>query len=1163
MALLSCTSSEGTGPFDGLSLVVLTVEAEGTPVAGVSVALGSRTLPTDASGVATFSDVPVGSYSVNVVDSPVGVVFPTGGGSLNVDRSLVQRRITGEYVRTSAITGVALGAGAPLTGLVVTLAGSGSGSMITSSDGGFGFQSLRAGEYTLSVSGWDPARFTFANPVVTLSLGVGETLHTEIRATDVEGSIRATVRSSGAPQPGVGVRAIGASGEYVGATDVAGQALLGPMPVGPYRVEITNAPSGSTPTPASVSIEVVRGVTHDVALALNLGPPTTGTIEGRVTAESEPVVDATITLSGSATHVLQTDADGRYVATGLDPGVWRVSLSGFDESRYRFSGTSILYTVAAGQLATVDFGGLLLGGPLQLIPSTLPTARPGESYAAGLGVVGGDGDYAWSVSAGSLPNGLRLTQDGVIQGAADQPGDRDVTIRVESNGESAEEDFLVRVAVTSGPTGWLDVETSAGGSATFHVGFDEYRIEVVDDSGAGVAGARVGYIPLFSGRRILTVESPSGEFRPAVVLNFPMDLTNPRVPLAGPTATTIPLDQSSSIEPSPGAVKHQLPLITLARQQDFDSRRIPLTQGVSAVPSSYYSTHYSLMRCNTLGGIAKGITPEASPRFDAPSVGEILLWDSPEQFERFTFDESFGDRPEAEILGDLIRLVETRLGMTGLDATSDVSMLWEFAGMSWRADVNPFSFETWLLVSMDPTDPICRGLVPTSRHLINPANEVFADTLITGARLHGPNSRPVAGVPVSYRTDDGVMRAEGDSGPGTTELTVVTDSAGEARFVWEFSEGFGSQSVQVDVDWAVDEASFTDSWSITTERIPEPAVGRVVVDPRILNLSPGDDASIAAEVLSHDNDPLPYDIVWASPDPSVAQVDQSGHLTALGPGFIEVTATSRGTVGRTLVSVTAGGVNWGPECSGGFSGVLEPNDCPSEATSIQDTNLDDFLYSPAVSSTVSSLEDRDYFYFEWATASDVCFNLEGDVPALHWRLFQDNGVLLLDGGRLTFGREFCHLNVPAGNWTIELTDTLDDGVAPEYSISGRVRERAPISGLVDADDDTRDKARLLVAGPPFYESINPVGDEDWYRIDVAPGTFVCVRYEVPFASPRVQGTFYHADGTVFHRSEIAGCLGAEFVGTKYLRMIATPGVTRILGSYRMEVTVEPLPPPGG
>ena len=99
--------------------------------------------------------------------------------------------------------------------------------------------------------------------------------------------------------------------------------------------------------------------------------------------------------------------------------------------------------------------------PLVITTSSLPDAVVGEAYNGGLNASGGSGetpgtasggDYAWTVSGGSLPAGLALSERGIISGIPTTVQTANFTVRVRSgDGQIATGDFTLRVVAEHPP----------------------------------------------------------------------------------------------------------------------------------------------------------------------------------------------------------------------------------------------------------------------------------------------------------------------------------------------------------------------------------------------------------------------------------------------------------------------------------------------------------------------------------------------------------------------------------------------------------------------------------------------------------------------------------------------------------------------------------------
>ncbi|MFG1691470.1 putative Ig domain-containing protein [Gemmatimonadota bacterium] len=101
--------------------------------------------------------------------------------------------------------------------------------------------------------------------------------------------------------------------------------------------------------------------------------------------------------------------------------------------------------------ADLDDDGLLCGmgftPVLAVTTSALPDGQVGTSYSESLAAFGGDGNYTWSVSVGTLPDGLSLTESsGLISGTPTAPGTWSFTVQlVSGEGQMATADLSIKV----------------------------------------------------------------------------------------------------------------------------------------------------------------------------------------------------------------------------------------------------------------------------------------------------------------------------------------------------------------------------------------------------------------------------------------------------------------------------------------------------------------------------------------------------------------------------------------------------------------------------------------------------------------------------------------------------------------------------------------------
>jgi hypothetical protein len=88
----------------------------------------------------------------------------------------------------------------------------------------------------------------------------------------------------------------------------------------------------------------------------------------------------------------------------------------------------------------------------QVVTRSAPTAIVGQPYELTLAVHGGDGKYTWQATVGAMPDGLRIRQDGIVEGTPTQPQATRIGVRVtDGSGRVSEVQvltFTVRLAGT-------------------------------------------------------------------------------------------------------------------------------------------------------------------------------------------------------------------------------------------------------------------------------------------------------------------------------------------------------------------------------------------------------------------------------------------------------------------------------------------------------------------------------------------------------------------------------------------------------------------------------------------------------------------------------------------------------------------------------------------
>jgi hypothetical protein len=112
------------------------------------------------------------------------------------------------------------------------------------------------------------------------------------------------------------------------------------------------------------------------------------------------------------------------------------------------------------------------GSSLAITTSSLPSATDGVGYSHALQASGGTPNYAWSITSGSLPNGLTLAPaTGMISGMPVTSGISNFTATVSDNGNPVQTKSAAMTLVVAGSS--LTITTSTLPSATNGTGYSQ------------------------------------------------------------------------------------------------------------------------------------------------------------------------------------------------------------------------------------------------------------------------------------------------------------------------------------------------------------------------------------------------------------------------------------------------------------------------------------------------------------------------------------------------------------------------------------------------------------------------------------------------------------------------------------------------------------------
>ena len=227
-----------TGSIDGL------VSIEGQGQDGVSVTLSSgATVTTTNGGMFRFSGVEAGAYTVTISNYPDDASFNQTSSSATIatDGENVTVNFPGTWIRTSAIMGAVTVENEGLGGVTVKLSGMSDSETLTDGNGQFAFSGLRAGNYTVQISGFDDEDVAFGSTSSTATVAVGESKVVTFEGTYLRSSaITGQVTVENNPLEGVMVSLQGNGEDRTATTNGAGQFTFSELRRGDYSVGITN-----------------------------------------------------------------------------------------------------------------------------------------------------------------------------------------------------------------------------------------------------------------------------------------------------------------------------------------------------------------------------------------------------------------------------------------------------------------------------------------------------------------------------------------------------------------------------------------------------------------------------------------------------------------------------------------------------------------------------------------------------------------------------------------------------------------------------------------------------------------------------------------------------------------------------------------------------------
>ena len=135
----------------------------------------------------------------------------------------------------------------------------------------------------------------------------------------------------------------------------------------------------------------------------------------------------------------------------LDPGTGAITGTPSNTSVSNYT-LSVMDSTGASAIRACTLA--ITNGDLKIAtPASLDPATSGAPYSVALAATGGVGEYTWSLTNGTLPDGLALDSAGKLTGTPTKPGLYQFSIQVtDAAGETATQAFTLNVLLESAPT---------------------------------------------------------------------------------------------------------------------------------------------------------------------------------------------------------------------------------------------------------------------------------------------------------------------------------------------------------------------------------------------------------------------------------------------------------------------------------------------------------------------------------------------------------------------------------------------------------------------------------------------------------------------------------------------------------------------------------------
>ncbi|MDE2981580.1 MAG: hypothetical protein OXU74_10335 [Gemmatimonadota bacterium] len=227
----------------------------------------------------------------------------------------------------------------------------------TDESGQYSFTGLRAGTYSVEISGFDAGEIGFSSTSGAATVGVGESKVVSFDGTFLRtAGIVGQVSVDGEGLAGVTVTLSGHGEDATEVTDAGGLYSFSKLRSGTYQIAISGYDADDyefevTSKTATIATGETANVPFEGTLLRTAG------IAGRVSVGGMGLDGVEVTLAGAAEATTETSNGGQYAFAGLAAGTYVVSIDNPNDVAYDFETTSTNVELMDDQSAIVNFDG--------------------------------------------------------------------------------------------------------------------------------------------------------------------------------------------------------------------------------------------------------------------------------------------------------------------------------------------------------------------------------------------------------------------------------------------------------------------------------------------------------------------------------------------------------------------------------------------------------------------------------------------------------------------------------------------------------------------------------------------------------------------------------------------------------------------------------------